>query len=402
MQSNRQHSALGLALTLIVGLFLLAGPGAAPAAAQRTVSIKPPSATAYVGDAFTLTVNVDDATGVAGFQFDLSYDGALMAFASPPRPGSLLNGLGWVVLANQVNPNLLRVLGYSPSATPLAGGSGPLVALDFNAAALGTTPVILLSVLLGDTVGNPIAAVGVEGTVTVTCPAPEAAFSGDPTSGCAPLEVCFADASTGTPTSWSWSFGDGGTSAEQNPCHTYTAPGSYTVSLTAANACSSDVETKSGYVQAGGLPTAAFSASLTSGCLPLEVCFTDQSSGYPASWSWDFGDGATSTQQNPCHTYAAPGSYTVSLTVSNGCGEDTQVNPDYIQVGGSPTAAFSASLTSGLAPLEVCFTNASTGSPTSWSWDFGDGESSTEPDPCHTYYSPGRYTVSLTVGNTCG
>ena len=172
-----QWSVVGLIWAIAVGLSLFAG--AAPAEAQRTVSIQPPSTTAYVGDTFTLTVNVDDATGVAGFQFDLSYDGALMTFASPPHPGSLLSGLGWVVQANQVNPNLLRVLGYSPSATALAGGSGPLVALDFSAAALGTTPVALPSALLGDTVGNPIPAVGVDGSVTVTCPGPQAAFSLD-------------------------------------------------------------------------------------------------------------------------------------------------------------------------------------------------------------------------------
>jgi len=395
-----QWSVVGLIWAIAVGLSLFAG--AAPAEAQRTVSIQPPSTTAYVGDTFTLTVNVDDATGVAGFQFDLSYDGALMTFASPPHPGSLLSGLGWVVQANQVNPNLLRVLGYSPSATALAGGSGPLVALDFSAAALGTTPVALPSALLGDTVGNPIPAVGVDGSVTVTCPGPQAAFSGTPTSGCTPLEVCFTDASTGDPTSWSWSFGDGGTSTEQHPCHTYAAPGAYTVSLTATNACGTDTETKAGYIQVGGPPTADFSGTPTSGCAPLEVCFTDGSTGSPTSWSWSFGDGGTSAERNPCHTYAAPGAYTVSLTATNGCGSDSETKAGYIQVGGPPTAAFSGTPTSGCAPLEVCFTDASTGNPTSWSWSFGDGGTSTEQNPCNTYDTPGSYTVSLTVANACG
>jgi PKD repeat protein len=78
--------------------------------------------------------------------------------------------------------------------------------------------------------------------------APTAAFSGTPTSGSAPLTVSFTDLSTGSPTSWAWTFGDGGTSTAQNPSHTYSEPGTYTVTLTATNAYGSDVETKVGYV----------------------------------------------------------------------------------------------------------------------------------------------------------
>jgi len=395
-------------LTLVVGLSLLAGP----AAAQRTVSIQPPSTTAYAGDAFTLSVNVDDATGVAGFQFDLSYDGALMTFASPPRPGPLLSGLGWVVQANQINPNLLRVLGYSPTATPLAGGSGPLVALDFSAAALGTTPVALPSVLLGDTVGNPIPAIGVDGSVTVTCPGPQPAFSGTPTSGCAPLEVCFTDESTGSPTSWSWDFGDGGTSTEQNPCHTYNTPDSYTVGLTASNGCGSDAETKEDYISVNPpAPVANFTGTPTTGTAPLVVSFTDTSTNSPTSWAWSFGDGGTATTQNPSHTYENSGgvslSRTVSLTVTNDGGSDTETKTDYVAVvPPAPVAEFSTSPTIGTAPLVVSFTDLSSNSPTSWAWSFGDGGTSTEQNPGHTYENGGGVslsrTVSLTVVNEGG
>jgi len=85
-------------------------------------------------------------------------------------------------------------------------------------------------------------------TPTPTPPAPTAAFSGTPTSGQAPLTVQFTDASTGSPTSWSWTFGDGGTAITQSPSHTYTAAGTYTVSLTATNASGSDPEVKTNYV----------------------------------------------------------------------------------------------------------------------------------------------------------
>jgi PKD repeat protein len=213
------------------------------------------------------------------------------------------------------------------------------------------------------------------------------------------LEVCFTDASSGTPTSWSWDFGDGGSSTAQNPCHTYDTPGSYDVALTVCNSTDCDTETKLDYVQVGGVPAAAFSADVTTGCAPLTVCFTDASSDAPTSWSWSFGDGGSSTAQNPCHTYDTPGSYDVSLTVCNDCGCDAMTMLEYISVSGPPVADFSAAPTRGHAPLEVLFTDQSCGSPTSWFWEFGDGGTIDQANHDYTYDSAGRYTVRLTVSN---
>ncbi|MFH1756395.1 MAG: PKD domain-containing protein, partial [Candidatus Latescibacterota bacterium] len=172
-----------------------------------------------------------------------------------------------------------------------------------------------------------------------TPPPPVAAFTGSPTSGLVPLTVNFTDQSTGSPTSWSWTFGDGGTSTAQNPSHQYTAAGSYTVSLTATNAYGSDGETKTNYitVTVPPPPVAAFTGSPTSGTVPLTVNFTDQSTGSPTSWSWTFGDGGTSTAQNPSHQYTAAGTYTVSLTATNANGSDGETKAGYITVseGGS-------------------------------------------------------------------
>ncbi|WP_095644518.1 PKD domain-containing protein, partial [Methanosarcina spelaei] len=121
------------------------------------------------------------------------------------------------------------------------------------------------------------------------------------------------------------------------------------------------------------LPVAAFSASPTSGKAPLNVKFTDTSTGTPTKWKWDFGDGTTSTKQNPMHKYSKAGVYTVKLTVTNAAGINTATKADYIKVVTKPVAAFSVSPTSGRVPLNVKFTDTSTGTPKKWKWDFGDG-----------------------------
>ncbi len=178
------------------------------------------------------------------------------------------------------------------------------------------------------------AAVGGGGPV-----APVAAFTGSPTSGTVPLTVNFTDQSSGAPTSWSWVFGDGGTSTAQNPSHAYTVTGTYTVTLTATNAAGSDGETKTNYitVNACAAPVAAFVGSPTSGSMPLTVNFTDQSTNSPTSWSWTFGDGGTSTAKNPSHIYSAAGTYSVTLTAANGCGSDPETKTNYITVSSAPT-----------------------------------------------------------------
>ncbi len=248
---------------------------------------------------------------------------------------------------------------------------------------------------------------------SVTAPqALTAAFIAAPTSGTAPLAVQFTDTSTGSPASWSWNFGDGGTSTLQNPSHTYTTAGTYTVSLTARNAAgTSDIETKTGFIQVTTAPVtgrlvAEFSAVPTQAAsAPADVQFTDLSTGNPNRWVWFFGDGTSSTLQHPVHRYAQAGTFSVTLYLFNVTSFASTTKTGYIQIGGSaPLAAgFTAEPTSGQAPLAVQFTDTTTGSPTSWSWNFGDGTAvSTTEHPSHTYTTPGTYSVSLTVRNSAG
>ncbi len=152
------------------------------------------------------------------------------------------------------------------------------------------------------------------------------------------------------------------------------------------------------------LPVADFSANVTSGYAPLSVQFTDLSRD-ATGWNWDFeSDGiADSSLQNPVYLYTLPGTYTVNLAVSNANGTDSKLATiNVLEKPELPVADFLASPSTGKAPLTVTFTDSSTGSPTSWSWKFGDKSISTDQSPVHTYNKAGKYTVSLTVENTAG
>jgi len=234
---------------------------------------------------------------------------------------------------------------------------------------------------------------------------PVAAFCASQTSGNAPLKVSFTDKSTGTPTSWSWSFGDGKTSTLKNPLHIYSKAGKYTVSLTVKNAAGTNMKTITKYITvktAPVKPIAAFSASPGSGKTPLKVKFTDTSTGTPTAWRWNFGDGSKSFLQNPIHKYSKTGIYTVDLTVKNAAGRNTVTKTDYITVVTKPVAEFSATPTTGKLPLTVEFTDKSTGVPTGWIWSFGDGTISREQNPKHQYLQEGKYKIILSVTNVAG
>ncbi len=158
-------------------------------------------------------------------------------------------------------------------------------------------------------------------------------FGSDVTSGLLPLTVNFSDSSQGIVniTNWAWDFGDGATSSEQNPSHTYENTGNYSVSLTVHGPDSSDTIIKENYITVKNV-IANFGANVTMGQAPLTVSFTDSSQGEIDAWLWKFGDGLTSTAQNPTHVYTYGDSFTVSLFVRNPGGSNTMVKTNYIIV----------------------------------------------------------------------
>jgi len=147
---------------------------------------------------------------------------------------------------------------------------------------------------------------------------------------------------------------------------------------------------------------ADFSSNQTIGNPPLTVYFNSISSGSPVVWKWDFGDGEEGTGRETIHTYENPGLYSVTLTVSNQFYRNATRKVNLINVATLPEAGFSTSSTSGPVPLTIQFHDLSTGSPSNWSWDFGDGEYDNTTSPNHTYKNPGVYSPRLIVANDYG
>ena len=178
-----------------------------------------------------------------------------------------------------------------------------------------------------------------------------------------------------------------------NTITSWVTPSSQTVNVSS----NQTTYTTGTYAQLTGSPTVTFTASRTSGKAPLAVHFNYSSTESVTKCLWNFGDGNTSKVWSPSHTYTRAGTYTVTLTVTGPLGTYTCTKPGLITVYTKPKANFSAAPRSGDAPLQVNFTNESTGVVTSWLWNFGDGTTSSEMSPTHTYESPRTYKAKLTV-----
>ena len=204
-------------------------------------------------------------------------------------------------------------------------------------------------------------------------------------------------------TSYSWDFGDGQHSTEADPTHTYGADGVYTVTLTATNACGDAVVTHNVVIATAG-PLAFFSAEPTTGCAPMTVTFTNESSANSESFLWNFPGGlpATSTEVNPTVTYGTAGTYDVTLTATNPLGFNSYTATSFVVVNDVPTPTFTSSANFNVVAFTNTSTNPNGAGAMSFEWNFGDGNSSTDANPTHTYATGGQYDVTLTATNDCG
>lgn len=228
-------------------------------------------------------------------------------------------------------------------------------------------------------------------------PSLTASFTYSPASPLADQAVQFTDTSTGSPTSWQWSFGDGETSTSRNPAHTFSIAGAYTVKLTVANASGSKNVSKTITVVSG--LAASFTYSPSSPLAGQAVQFTDTSTGAPTAWQWNFGDGSTSTARNPSHVFDGTATYTVTLRVSNNSGSKSTTRMINVLPASTLIVSFTYSPSSPNPGQAVQFTDTSTGAPTSWQWDFGDGATGNVRNPSHVFSTAASYTVTLTLRN---
>ncbi|HYC28932.1 MAG TPA: PKD domain-containing protein, partial [Chitinophagaceae bacterium] len=236
---------------------------------------------------------------------------------------------------------------------------------------------------------------------------PTAAFDAVDTGACKNSTVTFTDLSTpaGGLKQWKFDFGDGGSQTFMAPpfTHAYSDTGLFNIQLTITdnNGCT-DAVTMNQFIRITS-PKALFMAATTRFCQGGLLQFSDTSKGYITSYNWDFGDGGTSTLQNPTHTYSGSDTtYTVKLIVTDtvGC-SDTSTKINYIDVK-RPKPAFTATDTSAICPpLETKFTLGGSDFETHY-WDFGDGQTSQVQNPRHFYNAYGTYTAKLYVSGYGG
>ena len=233
---------------------------------------------------------------------------------------------------------------------------------------------------------------------------PNTSFTASPLSGCAYDNLITFNNTTTGGVSYIWDFGDGNSSVATNPTHSYSSPGTYTVKLIATNGqgCNK-ISIQSNYITIAPSPNVSFTSDYTSTCDINQVfSFTGSGTGV-TSWFWDFGDGNTSTIQNPIHTYSSSGNYNVMLIASNSFGcTDTAYVPNYIYIGTSLIPSYTVNNNIGCGSLSAHF-NCTVANGSNWLWNFGDGSpTSTLQNPVHNYTAPGTYNITLTVTTTSG
>ncbi len=330
----------------------------------------------------TLTNNIGDALAVTNVLIDFNWDGDTSS-----------NGwdydFGGTTIAPGTSENLAQSI-TPPSATP----GTYQVELQVRGSAGADPP--------GGSC--PFAPANVElrslPPLTVTAAA-------SPLSGNIPLAVSFTATVSGgsSPYTYAWTFGDGGTSTLESPRHTYSRPGTFVAQVVVTDSLGTTAS-DSVTITASMQPlSATVQANPTTGNTPLDVSFSASASGglAPYSYAWTFGDGSSGASQSISHTYTAAGTYVAQVIARDSLGNAVSQSIDIV-VRASLSVFLIASVTSGAAPITVSFSATMSGGtpPTSYSWDFGDGNTSTEISPTHRFDRPGVYVVQVTIRDSTG
>jgi len=253
------------------------------------------------------------------------------------------------------------------------------------------------------TAGNECGMDSIQKSVIIFPNKVKAFFEADTVLGCAPLEVSFTNYSRGVLgnrpfLNWSWNFGDGNVSDELNPVHLFEKPGKYTVTLYVNDTCSFDSFTTQ--IDAMGAPDVDFVTDKAEYCQFDTVFVTpvNLQVSQTANVAWDFGDATQGYNFKDQHVYETAGVYNIILTakdIINGCAASTSRE---IKIHPEPVAEFEIIPDYDGNPLQVAFLNKTTEGDF-FTWDFGDGNVSTEKDPWHGYEDYGTFNVILTADN---
>jgi PKD repeat protein len=389
---NRTYHATSILLP--DGRILHTGSGdAAAAPAERTAELFSPP---YLFKGARPTIMTAPTAIAYGTAFDVTTpDAATIASVS-------MIGLGSTTHAFDAGQRFRR-LGFTR-------GAGTLT-INAPGDARATPPgYYMLFLLTGEGVPSVAKIIRMGGTSEPPPPsnsAPAAAFS----PSCTGLSCTFSDASTdadGTVTGWSWNFGDNTSATTRNPTHTYPSGGIYTVRLEAIDDDGATGSISKVITVTGSAPNSSPTAEFAQTCTGLSCTFSDRSTdadGSVTGWSWNFGDGGTTTIRSPSHTYASAGIKTVTLAATDDDGATATTSKSIFvtapTLNSAPTAGFIVSC----YKLLCQFTNRSTdpdGKVVAWRWAFGNGTTSTGINPNRTYAAGGTYTVTLRVTDDDG
>ncbi|WP_146848049.1 PKD domain-containing protein, partial [Cellulomonas terrae] len=285
------------------------------------------------------------------------------------------------------------------------GGTATTSAASHTYAAPGTYPVTLT---VTDDRGG-IATATTEVTVALANVAPAAVFTATPTGLTVGVDATGSGDPDGSIVDYAWSFGDGGTASGLTASHVYASSGTRTVTLTvtdddgATSTSSQDVTV----VKPNVAPVAAFTSAATDLSVAVDASTSGDSDGTIASYAWTFGDEGTASGITATHTYAAAGTYTVTLTTTDDQGASSSTTHDVTVAAPvpnlAPVAAFTTTATFLSLAVDGSTSSDADGTVASYAWDFGDGATATGPTPpAHVYATAGSYLVSLTVTDDDG
>ncbi len=280
------------------------------------------------------------------------------------------------------------------------GGTATGANATHTYAADGTYPVTLR-------VTDDAGGVSTAGTQTVTVQKtkdPVARIAAATTGVRVAFDGSGSDDPDGTVTAYAWDFGDRTGSAALRPEHVYGRAGTYTVTLTVTDDKGATGTTTSSVTVADALPRAAFTSSGDALDQSFDAGTSSDADGTVTGWAWDFGDGATATTAEASHTFAAPGTYRVRLTVTDDLGGSGSTGVDVVVRAANvrPTAAFGSSSADLVGSFDASASSDSDGAVASYAWDFGDGSTGTGVSAQHTYAADGSYPVTLVVTDDRG